>query len=124
MNFPDAVKSAFQNYGNFQDRASRSEFWYWILFYLSARLCAAAFDLYVIGVNPGEVISGPAEALVGLALLVPLISVSVRRVHDVDHSGWWVATIVMAIYWAFIKGDESINRFGPPNPQSPKRGMA
>jgi uncharacterized membrane protein YhaH (DUF805 family) len=114
-NFKHAVKSGFENYFDFQGRASRSEFWYWILFYVLARLGAAALDLFVIGVNPNDLVSGPLESLVSIVLIIPLVSLAVRRLHDVDHSGWWALTLVMILVWGVKKGDVAINRFGPPS---------
>ena len=55
---------------------------------------------------------------VGLALILPSLAVSVRRLHDIDRTGWWVligltviGTIVL-IYWACLPGTPGSNRFG------------
>ena len=54
-----------------------------------------------------------------LAVLVPNITVTVRRLHDVDRSGWWmlipmtIIGIIPYLYWVCKKGDEGENRFGP-----------
>jgi uncharacterized membrane protein YhaH (DUF805 family) len=111
MNFGQAIQSGFRNYVNFNGRAMRSEYWYWTLF-------AVLLQLAVEMVTDGEVswISG----LVSLALFLPSLSVSIRRLHDIDKSGWWfllwfvpiVGWIVM-IYWACRKGTDGANRFGP-----------
>ena len=53
-----------------------------------------------------------------LATLVPSLSVSVRRLHDIDKSGWWlllsltVVGILLVIYWACLASDEDENRYG------------
>ncbi len=112
--FKHAVKSGFENFANFHGRASRSEFWYWILFYALVRLGAAVLDLFVIGVDPDALVSGPLESLVSIVLIIPLLSIIARRTHDTDHSAWWMLTIVAPVYFAFIKGDVAINRFGGP----------
>jgi uncharacterized membrane protein YhaH (DUF805 family) len=55
-----------------------------------------------------------------LATVVPSISVSIRRLHDIDKSGWWlflaftVIGILVLIYWACVSGDEDENRYGSP----------
>ena len=55
-----------------------------------------------------------------LATLVPSISVSVRRLHDIDKSGWWfflaftVIGILVLFYWACVASDEGENRYGSP----------
>lgn len=108
MNFIQAIQSGFQNYVTFQGRGSRSAYWYWTLFALLAQLIAQ----WALG----ETIS----LLVSLVLFLPSLAVSVRRLHDIDKSGWWfliwfvpiVGWLVM-IYWACCKGTEGANRFGP-----------
>ena len=57
--------------------------------------------------------------LVSLALFLPLLGASVRRLHDTDRSGWWylltfvpVANIVLIVFWA-LDGTPGPNRFGP-----------
>ena len=55
-----------------------------------------------------------------LATLVPSLSVSVRRLHDIDKSGWWLLItltgvgILLIIYWACLGSDEYENRYGAP----------
>ena len=57
-----------------------------------------------------------------LATLVPSLSVSVRRLHDIDKSGWWLLItltgvgILLIIYWACLASDEDENRYGAPVP--------
>jgi uncharacterized membrane protein YhaH (DUF805 family) len=111
MNFEQAIRSGFKNYIGFTGRATRSEFWYWTLFAVVVQLLV---DL--VTADKLEVVS----ALVSLALFLPSLSVSIRRLHDIDKSGWWfllwfvpiVGWIVM-IYWACCQGSEGPNRFGP-----------
>jgi uncharacterized membrane protein YhaH (DUF805 family) len=53
-----------------------------------------------------------------LALTLPSLAVSVRRLHDIDRTGWWVLIAVTAIgtlvliYWACMPGTSARNRFG------------
>lgn len=53
-----------------------------------------------------------------LVTLIPSISVSVRRLHDIDKSGWWLLLcltgigILLIIYWACLDSDEDENRYG------------
>ena len=59
-----------------------------------------------------------------LATLVPSLSVSVRRLHDIDKSGWWLLIILtgvgilLIIYWACLASDEDENRYGAPVPST------
>jgi uncharacterized membrane protein YhaH (DUF805 family) len=117
MNFAEAVGSCFRNYANFSGRAVRSEYWYWYLF--------TAVVWGVLGVtdellNPGLQMGlfSYVNMAVVLALILPGLAVSVRRLHDIDRTGWWVligATIIGAlvlIYWACLPGTSAPNRFG------------
>jgi uncharacterized membrane protein YhaH (DUF805 family) len=108
MNFGQAISSCFQNYANFSDRASRPEFWYWYLFTV---IVLTGIDL-VLG--HFSVVSG----IVALALILPSLAVGVRRLHDIDRTGWWIligATVIgtlVLIYWACLPGTPGDNRFG------------
>ena len=89
MSFVDAIKSFFANYANFKGRARRSEFWYSYLFIVIVN--------FVLGlILPGQVteISGiavslpsPLVSLVSLAVLVPQLAITWRRLHDTNTSG-------------------------------------
>ncbi len=116
MTFTEAIASGFRNYVNFTGRAARSEFWYWVLFAILASIAAGLIDL---GLFPGSQIS-PINTLVGLALFLPGLAVSVRRLHDLDRSGWWVLLIfipliglIVLIIWNCMRGTPGPNRFGP-----------
>lgn len=110
MNFGQAIQAGFRNYVNFEGRARRSEYWYWGLFSALAQLAA-------------NLMSGSDESLpstlVALGLLLPSISVGVRRLHDIDKSGWflllWFIPLIgwiVLIVWACRKGTPGPNRFG------------
>ena len=117
MTFVQAIRSGFQNYATFATRAIRSEFWYWYLF--------VAIVLIVFGginqsLNPGLSMGtfSVVNIVVGLALILPTLAVSVRRLHDIDRTGWWVlisVTVIgtiLLIYWACLPGTPRPNRFG------------
>jgi len=86
MSFGRAVSSGFGNYATFGGRSSRSAYWYWTLFGCLASVATSFLD-FVVG-------SGVTIGLLVLApLLLPDLAVGVRRLHDVDKSGWnyfWV----------------------------------
>ena len=71
VGFVDAVTTCLRKYVDFSGRASRSEFWFFVLAYWIAS------SIPVIG------------PFVGLALLLPDLAVSARRLHDTGKSGWW-----------------------------------
>ena len=54
--------------------------------------------------------------LVSIALLLPSISASVRRMHDVDRSGWWILFPIYNIVLLARRSNTGENRFGPPPP--------
>ena len=79
---------ALKKYAVFTGRASRKEFWLFILFVIIASIVAMIIDTG-IGAFDEEAGMGPVGGLVTLTLLIPSIAVSVRRLHDTDRSGWW-----------------------------------
>jgi uncharacterized membrane protein YhaH (DUF805 family) len=114
MNMGEAVRSVLTQYATFSGRSPRSEFWYWVLATTIAGIVLGGFDT-LIGMGN----SMPVSSLLGLAILIPNIAVSVRRLHDTDRSGWWLLIILVPIVgwlvllWFYIqKGTEGTNRFG------------
>jgi len=88
----DAVKRAFLNYFTFSGRARRSEYWWLQGFYVTTGL---------IGLIPlvGQLLS----LAVGLAIIIPTISLTARRLHDIGKSGWWQLpffSILIITFWA------------------------
>jgi len=114
MNFGEAIGSGFRNYVNFSGRAPRSEFWYWSLFVLLVSIGANIIDSALL---QNEL--SPIGMLWGLATFLPGLAVGVRRLHDIDRSGWWlliVLTIIgifVLLYWDCVRGTAGANRFGP-----------
>jgi uncharacterized membrane protein YhaH (DUF805 family) len=59
------------------------------------------------------------QTIVGLALLLPGLAVSIRRLHDLDRTGWWILIAltgigaILLIIWYVMKGTDGPNRFGP-----------
>lgn len=83
MTFGHAARLAFANYADFSGRASRGEFWLFLIY--------AWFVTYVL-VWLSENISeffGTLSGLWGLALIIPTLSVTIRRLHDTGRSGWY-----------------------------------
>ena len=116
-------------YADFDGRASRSEYWHFLLVYqllFVAILFTCAFLSYisplssVVGVGFGLVIL----VLLSVIMVIPGVAVSVRRLHDQGRSGGLVfigfipviGTIILLILMA-LPGESQPNRFGPPNGQ-------
>jgi uncharacterized membrane protein YhaH (DUF805 family) len=108
MNYFTAIKTCLTKYATFNGRASRSEYWWFILFNAIVQTLAAA-------------ISQDIFAIVGLALLLPVLAVTVRRLHDLDHSGWWYLIIflpaigiLVLLFWMVTEGTNGPNQYGNP----------
>ena len=115
MTFGEAIRSGFNNYVGFSGRAPRSEYWFWTLFVILVSIVAVILDAAIF---PYRQVS-PFNAITSIILLLPGIAVSVRRLHDMDHTGWWllialtgIGAIILLIWFCF-KGTDGANRFGP-----------
>ncbi|MCE2596978.1 DUF805 domain-containing protein [Motilimonas cestriensis] len=83
-------KLCWAKFATFEGRARRSEYWYFQLFNIIAMFVFGIIGAIVdaaIG-SPG-LISGSVIGLYCIASLLPAISVTVRRLHDIGKSGWW-----------------------------------
>ena len=113
MNFQDSVKSSFDNFMNFEERASRSEYWWFFLFYVLVYIAAVVLD---------SILSlGLLSILVSLSLLCPSLAIGTRRLHDINKSGWFqllyfipVLGLIAMIYFLVQPGNIGANRFGEP----------
>ncbi len=118
MGFADAVRSAIvNNYVNFSGRASRSEFWWFFLFVWVFDMITTFADTIIFGTPAEE--WGPLFWIGTLALIFPLISVQVRRLHDKGRSGWWLLIgaipcigIIVLIVLLVEEGDAHVNAHG------------
>lgn len=106
VGFIDAIKVCFTKYADFNGRAPRAEFWWFMLFQ------------FIVSCSIGLI---PIVGwIVDLALLIPTLSVSWRRLHDIGKGGgWWflsfiplIGTIILII-WYCTFGEPRPNRFGP-----------
>jgi uncharacterized membrane protein YhaH (DUF805 family) len=126
MGFGEAIQSGFNNYANFEGRASRPAYWWWFLFTWIVSLIAQVLDnmTRIGGIGSESYLNlwvGIISGIVGLALFLPSLGVMVRRLHDTDRSGWWwligiipiVGWIILIIFLA-SPGTPGENRFGPP----------
>ncbi len=98
MDFKTAVTSVLKNnYANFNGRARRSEFWY---FYLFDLIISAVFSVLsaILGKVPvvGLLIT-ILSGVVALALLVPGLAVSFRRMHDIGKSALWILVLLIPL---------------------------
>lgn len=110
--------AALKKYADFSGRAQRSEYWYFLLFYILITLVLAVVDP-LLGSFHGNSGYGLFSSLFTLAMLIPSIAVGVRRLHDIDRSGWWmlmallplIGSIVLFVF--FVQDSQAgENRFG------------
>jgi len=99
----DAVKTCFVKYVDFDGRAPRSEYWYFVLFTgLLTSLSGYLDSEYGLTFVEQGITSG----IINLLIFLPTVAVGVRRLHDIGKSGWWVLLpftiigIFVIIYWA------------------------
>jgi len=116
MGFTQAVKSCFRQYVGFRGRAPRSEYWFFVLFYFIAVLVMALGDSLLFG---SENQMAPLVSLLTLGLLLPSLAVAIRRLHDIDRTGWWVLLwfvpivgIIVLLVFFVQRGTTGTNRFG------------
>ena len=111
--------AAVKKYAVFEGRARRKEYWFFILFYMIIIFVLAFID-GMTGNLSAEAGMGLFSGIFMLAMLIPSISVSVRRLHDTDHSGWWywialiplVGAIVLLVFFV-TDGTVGQNQYGP-----------
>jgi uncharacterized membrane protein YhaH (DUF805 family) len=110
---------ALKKYAVFSGRARRMEYWYFVLFNLIVAFVLALIDT-LLGTTTGVSSFGLLSGIYGLAVLIPTLAVLVRRLHDIDRTGWWilinliplVGTIVLLVF-ALMPGTPGSNQYGP-----------
>ena len=122
--------AAYKRYADFRGRSSRSEYWLFFLWIIILSVAATIVDIMLFnGLSNMDTyggITGPAYVLVGLANLIPAISVSFRRLHDTNRSAWWmllgliplIGGLVLLVFYV-LPGTPEANRFGPPLGRDP-----
>jgi uncharacterized membrane protein YhaH (DUF805 family) len=112
-----------KKYAVFDGRATRPEYWW---FTLISTIISVVLRL-VIGGTAGQSLS----AIYGLAVLLPALGVGIRRLHDTNHSGWWLLIALLPIIgWIWIiillatDSDDGPNRYGYPAGEDAPGGAA
>jgi uncharacterized membrane protein YhaH (DUF805 family) len=114
--------ATLKKYAVFDGRAQRKEYWLFVLFNLIIAVVLSFVDR-MTGTYSADYGMGALGAAYALAVLLPGIGVSVRRLHDTDRSGWWLLIVFIPILGALVllvfmilDGTPGTNRFGP-NPK-------
>jgi uncharacterized membrane protein YhaH (DUF805 family) len=123
IEFGQAIKLAFRNTFVYQGRASRSAYWWFALF---SAIVGVAFDVVFGGIlttganTPGAFLAAMTPfMLVGIGMFIVTLPLTVRRLHDIDRSGFWllltlipfVGTITIFVF-TLLEGTRGPNRFG------------
>src|SRR4051812_17078147 len=105
MGFMESVKTCFAKFVDFSGRAVRSEFWWFFLFYVLVSIVAGILGHFV-------------GAIAAVVMFLPMLSVQVRRLHDVGRTGWWLLIglvpllgILLLLYWA-VQPSDGANQYG------------
>jgi len=105
---------AFKKFAQFSGRATREQFWMYILFYIILSIVLSVID---------AVLGTLVLALIfSLVMLIPSISIATRRLHDTGRTGWWqligfiplIGLIVLIVF--YVQDSKEDNNYGP-NPK-------
>lgn len=123
MTFSQSIKSVFSKYADFSGRATRSEYWYFYLFNFLVVMVyyIALFAMLVSGSRDSSAAGYLSVMFIiyALVMTIPSLAVTVRRLHDTGHSGWWIflnlipviGSIVLFI-WFITDSDPDTNEYG------------
>ena len=107
----NSVLDCFNRAFDFENRSSRKEFWYWQVFRILMFLSFTYIES--LGITGILILSN-------IIFLIPELSVSIRRLHDINKSGLWILLsitiigILPLLYFYCLKGDQGTNDFGLP----------
>ena len=123
MTFSQSIKSVFSKYADFSGRATRSEFWDFYLFHFLVVMVyyIALFAMLGSGSRDSSAVGYLSVLIIiyALVMTIPSLAVTVRRLHDTGHSGWWIflnlipviGSIVLFI-WYVTDSDPDTNEYG------------
>ena len=108
---------ALKKYADFSGRARRKEYWFFVLFNIIVSIVLSVIDV-TLGLGAGGF--GVLSGLYSLAVIIPSIAVSVRRLHDINKTGWWILIgfvpligIIVLLVFALMGGTQGDNEYGP-----------
>ena len=125
---PAAIRRGLSNYVGFEGRASRPEYWWWVLTMVLVQVMAQIIDRAVVAPALGfdafaDEAGTPLSLILYLGLLLPSIAVSIRRLHDTGRSGWWlliglipIVGALVLLYFYVQPSEEGDNAYGAPDP--------
>ena len=105
--FMEYAMTPMRKFAEFSGRSRRKEYWFFFLGYFMVLFALGFISAFAPSV--GGIMSG----LFYLAIIIPSIACGVRRMHDTDHSGWWLIVPIVNLVFACSEGTAGPNRFGP-----------
>jgi len=107
-----------KKYAVFSGRARRAEYWYFVLFNIIVAVVLSLIDTLLGTFNFMQGV-GLLSGLYALAVLIPTLAVTVRRLHDIDRTGWWIFInlipligFIVLLVFAVTDGTPGSNRYG------------
>ena len=88
MTIQESVRVCIRKYADFSGRATRAEYWWWVLATLIVSFALGAIDGFVNSISGYRAFS-PFSVVFGIAILLPDLAVTCRRLHDIGRTGWW-----------------------------------
>ena len=107
MPFAQSIKTCLRKYAVFSGRATRPEYWWWVLVVIVACLVLSFIDGFIgFLVSPGEPSPtstlGFLQFIFALATLLPGLAVTVRRLHDIGKTGWWLLPWYGILFFGWV----------------------
>ncbi|WP_108484970.1 DUF805 domain-containing protein [Oceaniglobus ichthyenteri] len=122
MTFAAAIRVCLRKYATFKGRAPRSEYWWFILFVVLGIVVLGVIDMALFGTSmietdDGMIVAesnGPLAQVFNLAMVIPMLSVGWRRMHDTGRSGLYllyplIVTVGLGTAMAFFGGIGALN---------------
>jgi uncharacterized membrane protein YhaH (DUF805 family) len=119
MNMQTSIKTCFNKYATFSGRASRSEYWFFVLFGILGGIVALIIDVMILGYSMESEFT-PIDTIFSVVLIIPATAAACRRLHDVNKSGWWqliaitIIGIIPLMIWLSSEGTKKNNSHGKP----------
>jgi len=117
---------ALKKYAVFGGRSRRKEYWYFVLFNIIVSIVLGWIDA-LLGTRGSYAGAGVLSGIYGLAVIIPSLAVTVRRLHDIDRTGWWILVglvpligAIVLLVFALLDGTPGTNRYG----SNPKEAAA
>lgn len=117
-----AIETCLEKYADFSGRARRAEFWWFLLLYSVAPSVAAILSITMLEYGIGEPLSTVAvwlPRLITFGLIIPMLAVSARRMHDIGRSAWWLLLyltgpfVIILLIFCLIPTKKEPNKYGP-----------